>query len=366
MTVDEEYTRTVECTYKNRKYLVRDNGAIYRIAKDTSKPSKWDNKWTFGVQNKQNGYMFIAGSIRVHQVVCTAFHGAPTEPEMVVDHCDTNRCNNRPENLRWLTKPQNALCNDATRRKIIYYCGSVEAFLDNPAILRDKALPPDISWMKTVTPEQAEECKKYMEEWAKRDVGHYVSKDSSGGISPFVRSKPGLYYGNTLRTLPKNDYPLAEIKLYEENQHIAPRWECRVISQTIASLFPYAPLASISQADVLVEYQKSLKKGQDFLISRYFKTVVEEVRLFPNNNVLRVLSQRTNGNQFFYLFEVWPEDGILYHKKIGTYITKAYYKAISDLGNLSLTSWTSDVCYSYLIENRKIKQFVHPLPLSLR
>ena len=62
---------------------------------------------------------------------------------------------------------ENALNNDATRKKIIYLCGSIEAFIENPAILRTKALPPDVSWMKTVTKEEAAACKKRIDEWAK-------------------------------------------------------------------------------------------------------------------------------------------------------------------------------------------------------
>ena len=37
-----------------------------------------------------------------------------------IDHIDTNRCNNRKENLRWFTKLENALNNEITRNKIIY------------------------------------------------------------------------------------------------------------------------------------------------------------------------------------------------------------------------------------------------------
>ncbi|MBQ5790819.1 MAG: HNH endonuclease, partial [Thermoguttaceae bacterium] len=33
----------------------------------------------------------------------TAFYGAHDPTKFVVDHKDTNRCNNRVENLRWFT-----------------------------------------------------------------------------------------------------------------------------------------------------------------------------------------------------------------------------------------------------------------------
>ena len=179
-----------QCEYKDRQYKVRDNGSIMRIPKPGYRPSKWDNVWTFGTKDERTGYMILAGSIRVHQIVCSAFHGPEPQPHMVVDHIDTNRCNNRPENLRWLTRLENALNNDATRKKIIYLCGSIEAFIENPAILNAKALSPDVSWMRTVTKEEAAACKKHMDEWAARDskplntgngVGNWVFSDDYQG-----------------------------------------------------------------------------------------------------------------------------------------------------------------------------------------
>ena len=181
----EVFNSEKQCEYRGRQYRVRDNGAINRLAKEGGRASKWDNVWTFGTKDKKTGYMILAGIIRVHQVVCTAFHGPEPEPHMVVDHIDTNRCNNRPENLRWITRLDNALNNPITRKKIIYHCGSVEAFLENPAILRDKALPPDISWMKTVTKEQAAASKKNLERWAEEDS----KQESSGkGIGDWIFS----------------------------------------------------------------------------------------------------------------------------------------------------------------------------------
>ena len=92
-----------QCEYKGRIYIVRDNGAICRLPKEGGRISKWDNVWTFGTKNS-DAYMIFTGNIRVHQVVCTAFNGPEPYPQMVVDHIDTNRCNNRPENLRWVTR----------------------------------------------------------------------------------------------------------------------------------------------------------------------------------------------------------------------------------------------------------------------
>ena len=105
---------------------------------------------------------------RIHIIVATAFLGAKDSKIYVVDHIDTNRCNNRVENLRWFTKLENALNNEITRNKIIYFCGSIEAFIENPKILQERIEgEPSLDWMRTVTKEEAhiayENIKKYWE-----------------------------------------------------------------------------------------------------------------------------------------------------------------------------------------------------------
>ena len=69
------------------------------VCKKESRPRKLDNVWTFGEKNERTGYMTV-GTARVHIIVATAFHGENDSKKLVVDHIDTNRCNNRAENLR--------------------------------------------------------------------------------------------------------------------------------------------------------------------------------------------------------------------------------------------------------------------------
>ena len=47
------------------------------------------------------------GTLKVHQIVCEAFHGPKPFPKAVVIHLDENALNNRPENLRWGTQKEN-------------------------------------------------------------------------------------------------------------------------------------------------------------------------------------------------------------------------------------------------------------------
>jgi hypothetical protein len=54
------------------------------------------------INNKQNNK-----TIRVHEIICTAFHGPKPTDKHIVNHKDRNRVNNRPENLEWMTQKEN-------------------------------------------------------------------------------------------------------------------------------------------------------------------------------------------------------------------------------------------------------------------
>jgi len=58
------------------------------------------------------------------------------------------------------------LKNPYTRKKVEYLCGSIEAFLDDPSLLRDVSGNPNFEWMRAVTPEEAKQCKARMDIWA--------------------------------------------------------------------------------------------------------------------------------------------------------------------------------------------------------
>ena len=149
-----DFTIQKDCNYKDDSYSVRDNGAIMRHPKKGKKPRKKDFIWTFG-DTPHNGYLYYCG-VPVHRIVATAFIGAAPTPQHVVDHIDTNRQNNRPENLRWLTKLENILLNDITRQKIEYLCGSIENFLQNPSQLNAFIdMDRNFSWMRAVSKEEA-------------------------------------------------------------------------------------------------------------------------------------------------------------------------------------------------------------------
>jgi hypothetical protein len=187
ITPDQNYIREITCTYKEEQYSVRDNGAILRHPRENGSVRPTDNKWTFGKPNEKTAYMEIATE-RVHRIVAVAFHGEPPTKEHVIDHIDTNKRNNRPDDLRWVTKLENILLNPITARRIELACGcSVEEFLANPSKFRDKFQEPNYKWMCTVSAQEAQVSLERLLNWAKSDK---VTPGGSLGEWIFNRNKP--------------------------------------------------------------------------------------------------------------------------------------------------------------------------------
>lgn len=325
----EVFDRETQCEYKDRQYLVRDNGAILRLPKEGCKPGKWDNVWTFGTKDERTGYMFFAGNVRVHQVVCTAFHGPEPQPHMVVDHIDTNRCNNRPENLRWLTRIENALNNDATRKKIIYLCGSVEAFIENPAILRTKALPPDVRWMKTVTKEEAAACKKHIDEWATRDskpqgtgkgLGDWVFSDEE--MVEAAKWNGGSAYPG-YKTKAQREAEIAESWRQYEKENFGLKDSltpgAKQLGWKTPTEFPQIPQKLT--ATPLQDYLARLPKGAIYTRNRWGESTVFDAAISEDGSHLAVITE-ISGVTHYALSEVTFEDSSFVHKSIRTFFTE--------------------------------------------
>ncbi len=157
-----------EVEYGGERYLVRDNGAVFRYNQFRKRARPLDKKWTFGRQSPSTGYKHIAG-VPVHRIVCSAFHNAPPTDNHVVDHIDTNRANNRAENLRWVTRLENVLLNPISMRRIELVYGSLEAFFSDPTRIQVDKQFPDISWMRAVSKDEALRAKERLKKWAESE-----------------------------------------------------------------------------------------------------------------------------------------------------------------------------------------------------
>ncbi len=184
-TILNTYETEKVCVYKNETYSVRDNGAIMRHPKKEGKKRPYDNKWTFGTPDMETGYMLFRGE-RVHRIVATAFHGEAPSKEHVVDHIDTNRRNNRADNLRWLSKLENILNNEITRSKIEYICGSIENFLRNPSLLQNHTEDKNFEWMKTVTKEEGANSLANINQWLKNANKQKTDMEDKGNIGEWI------------------------------------------------------------------------------------------------------------------------------------------------------------------------------------
>lgn len=105
-TMIDNFCEIKECVYRGEYYSVRDNGSVMRHPKDVNHPRPLDNTWTFGEKDENNGYMFI-DAVSIHEIVASAFYGNHENQNMMVEHKDGDKCNNRVESLHWVTQIEN-------------------------------------------------------------------------------------------------------------------------------------------------------------------------------------------------------------------------------------------------------------------
>lgn len=291
-----DYRRKMECVFKGRRYTVRDNGAVFRHAKDGQKPRDADEYWTFGRPNPKTGYMELA-SVRVHRIVATAFHGEAPTPEHVVDHIDTNRRNNRPENLRWMTKMENLLNNPISVAKIRARYGSVEHFLELSPKERNAVWQPNFSWMRPVNPREAQLSLQRLSESAKEN------RPLEGGVlGPWIHQ------------------PLTNEASVEEGSEDTPAITLNAVQRKWRTPceFPCCP-ETVSDAPIAC-YAKNLAPEKVFCQNEFKKSIVDEFVLSPDEQTLWILCHFDDSSvKPWSLAEVTFEEGTFVHKNRGSY-----------------------------------------------
>ncbi len=352
----DDYKEIRDCIYKDEKYSVRDNGAVMRHQREGMRKRKLDEVWSFGTPNVVTGYMDFCGE-RVHRIVATAFHGEAPSSQHVVDHIDTNRHNNRPDNLRWLTKLENILCNEITRKKVELICGSVEAFLNDPTLLfgyetEDK----NFSWMKNVTPEEAKNCLDNWKHWAKTAAPNPNYKKEERHVGDWIFDKPVNVKNNrpmitTPHFVDKVEVGGKEIyttisedsesnsidtgewlaKTFGKKEEIKEELEYDGLSDSLTSSakqrywrtpteFPCCP-SEVTDNGLQV-YKDNLKEGELFSSNNFAKYYVIDKDIIPDKNDLVVLCTNNEGEQVFgayALCSVKIENGKFIHSSIRRY-----------------------------------------------
>ena len=308
----DEYNETKDCIYKDEHYSVRDNGAVMRHPREGKRLRKDDNVWTFGKPNEKTGYMEIAGQ-RVHRIVAFAFLGDPPTEQHVVDHIDTNRRNNRPENLRWLTRLENALNNPITRARIENLCGSIEVFLADSSVLRGhEKIDPNFNWMRTVSPEEARVSLERLTNWAKEhpkpqggSLGEWVFQEQKRGSRPYIP----LHYQQPkpVELEPADTRPI-ETKSLTPNA-IQLDWKHPVE-------FPCCPQQVTGKP--LETYHANLKEGKIFSKNSFGESTILKYGL-TSSETLWVMCNISIGWKTHAITKITYKDGLFYHENMGVF-----------------------------------------------
>lgn len=323
-----DFSEQRECDYKGEHYSVRDNGSIFRHAQASAKPRKLDEIWTFGKKDSKTGYMLYGGH-RVHIIVARAFLGERDSKEYVVDHIDTNRCNNRVENLQWFTKLENALHNPITFRKILYLCdGDIQKFLDNPSCLKELAGEyQNVMWMRTVSSEEARNAYERVMNWAKerpytppsgKGIGEWIYTP----YNPIKKSESSKSRHRELmeklenwENEPEKDFVQDKQKL-PLSPSLSPNAKQR--NWGTPTYFPSCP--DKVHENGLQEYYDNLEIGEEFCYNNLWRSTVLDFAKSENNKKFWVICDNEEGPvKRWALVEVACENGYYVHTSLGTY-----------------------------------------------
>ena len=312
----DTYNEIRECDYKGEHYSVRDNGAILRHPKPGKNPRPMDNVWTFGRRDDRTAYM-LWGAHRVHIIVANAFLGERDSSIFVVDHIDTNRCNNRVENLRWFTRLENALNNPITRKRIEWLCGGdIQKFLDDPSCLRtEDPKARDLSWMRTVTPEEAQTAMSNLMRWATKETSSAGNPEAVVNGNEDLKKDPEWMFKKRewrQRQEARPNYPEPHIAycIGVVQQCAYPAWATQSNWDTPTS-FPLCP--AVFSDNAIDEYANALSRGAVFSENENGKSTIVDFRKDPNHGGFVVLLE-TNDHRPFAVIRVRATDGSIVHE----------------------------------------------------
>lgn len=254
----------------------------------------------------------------VHRVVAAAFHGDPPSTGHVVDHIDTNRQNNRAENLRWVTRLENILLNPITRARIEFAYGSLEAFFENPGV----HAVANWDWMRTVTKEEAAQSLARLRKWAEEGRA-----PTGGALGDWIfaprRTEPKSFEaklrppsatgaaGGRLKSAQQSrdeeqpDTPSLTLGAFQRN------WRT-------PTEFPLCP-EKVSET-ALDDYLARLVSGAVFSRNRYGESTVVEAGGKPD--FLSVVCNSTNGVKDWSVAQIFVEGDAICHQSGRMFFTK--------------------------------------------
>lgn len=300
----DDFSCEKQCVYKGEQFSVRDNGSVLRHAREGHRLRKDDHRWTFGRGNTSNGYLEI-GTAVIHRVVATAFHGASPSREYVVDHIDTNKQNNRPDNLRWVTRLENILLNPITAKRIAWVCGSVEAFLANPLAFREKFDMVNYSWMRPVSEEDARFSRDRLLAWAQSDR----SLSSGGSLDEWL--------------FRRGTSPVAAQQ--ESSDQELPALSPGSVQKGWATSYEFPCAPKVIDRSAIFDYTDKLRIGQVFSRNKFSTFNVSEFAASADAATLWVICRDHEDTAVkpWSLVQVTFNDGLFVHASLGMFFDQA-------------------------------------------
>ncbi len=228
-----------------------------------------------------------------------AFYGSRDTKIYVVDHIDTNRQNNRIENLRWLTRLENVLLNPISRKKIEYICGcSAEEFLANPEKYRNLIQPDTgFGWMRTITKEEGDQCLKNLLEWAASD-----KQPSGESIGEWIYQPLSTKYNPVEKIQKEPDYVMSLTPGAAQRNWRTP------------SEFPCTPQGGGDNP--LATYAENLKEGNTFAQNQYGASLIINSGFSEGRQALYVMTESSEGEaaiKRYALAKITYENGLFIH-----------------------------------------------------
>ena len=278
-----------------------------RHARDGMRIRKDNNIWSFGKLNTGNGYLQIGGK-RIHQIVATAFLGeTPTEQHVVV-HIDTDRRNNRPDNLRWITKFEYLILTPHNCEEIRNLCGgSIEKLLENISILQDIDLAYAFAWIKMIDQDTASQAYGNLLEIAKTDKN-----------KPFNSLDEWLIHRYEIQNRASNDKyrTIGYITQSLTKNAIQIKW-------TVPSEFPCCPQGIVDNP--ITSYFDNLLEDSLFCKNDSYKTFVLDAALSEDEKTIFVISESSNVKEAvkpWVLSRITYENPAYVHYSLGSFFTK--------------------------------------------